>query len=463
MGPVRVGIQRRLSAEAGFTLVELMVALLILTGGILAVAASFDFSRASTDQSELKTAAIDRAQREIEAVRSLPYEQVAHPTGGVLAPSGDAIDPTSRIAGANFKWNRANPSASEPLVVSASGEVPMRQVISKGDEDRFGYTIWRFVTDTPEPACASAVDCEDDGDSYRRVTVVVRADGLGNKLDPVWTSTTVIDPARAANNDGKPQTLCQNEAGSSLELCSKEAEGEDLRFYLTNTPANLGNVRQAIPADPAQRKLHKTVRIPASCTASNSNGCPVPDLMVETGLPLLEADDPVPPLVSFATDVTPTVAAGRPLVRDSVLCNQTPTTTDDLKGAYWVSPALAHSVKVNGRGTLRLYSQSWSGADHDVDVCVAIYSVPSTINNPVVVANQPTQIGRFTRRYRWPGSAQPLSLDVYLGLSQSYEVAAGRRIGLRLWLASSSGDDVVLLYDHNNHQSALTLVTTEED
>src|SRR5690606_33195209 len=119
--------------------------------------------------------------------------------------------PTSRIAGANFKWNRANPSASEPLVTSASGEVPMRQVIAKGSDDRFGYTIWRFVTHTPEPACASAVACEDDGDSYRRVTIVVRADGLGNKLDPVWTSTTVIDPARAANNDGKPQTLCQNE------------------------------------------------------------------------------------------------------------------------------------------------------------------------------------------------------------------------------------------------------------
>lgn len=453
---------RRPAAEDGFTLIEVLAALLLLTVGIFAVAATFDFSRASTDQSELKTAAIDRAQREIEAVRSLPYEQVAHPTGGILSASADPKDPTARIAGTSFKWNRASASASEPLATEATGAVPMRQIVARGDEDRFGYTIWRFVTRTDEPACASAVDCEDTGSDYRRVTVVVRASGLGDTLDPVWTSTTVIDPSAAANNEGQPQTLCQTDDGSALELCSREAEGEPLTFYLTNTRANTGNVRQSIPTDPAQRPLHKTVRVPATCTASSSTGCPIPDLMVEAPLPTLEPED-VPATVSFATDVTPAVAAGRPLVQDSVACGGTPSRNDDLKGAYWVSPPLSEAVRLDGHGTLRLYSRTWTESEHTVRLCGVVYSVPATIVNPVPAANAPVQIGQFDSSLDWPSSFQPVSVDVQLGLSDDWEVAAGRRIGVRLWVDGASGDDVVLLYDHNDHESSLTLLTKEEE
>lgn len=460
-------MRARLAAQDGFTLIELLAALLLLTVGIFAVATTFDFSRASTNQSELKTSAIDRAQREIEAIRSLPYEQVAHPTGGILAASSDPADPTSRIAGASFKWNPANPSATEPLAVAATGEVPMKQEIAKGDDDRFGYTIWRFVTVTEEPACAAAVECADGGDEYRRVTVVVRARGLGDTMSPVWTSTTVIDPSLAANNDGQPQTLCHDEDGSELELCSVEGEGQPLRYHLTNTRANTGNERQAVPGDPAQRPLHKTVKVPGTCTAGNSTGCPIPDLMVETGLPQLESDDPVPPLLSFATDLEPPgLDAGRPLLQDAVACGGAPSKNDDLKGAYWVSPPLAEDVELIGDGTLRLYSRTWTAADHLVDLCGVVYSVPNAIANPV--ASPPTEIGRFSERYRWPGTTMPISLDAGLDFTPPFVddpavVAANRRIGLRLWIADSSGDDVVLLYDHPNHESALTLLAKEDD
>jgi prepilin-type N-terminal cleavage/methylation domain-containing protein len=457
----RAGARLELASQDGFTLIELMVALLVLTVGIFAVATTFDFSRASTNQSELRTTAVDRIQREVEAVRSLPYEQAAHPTGGILATSADPKDPTSRISGSNFGWDPAHPAASEPLVTSANGTVPMKQVIAKGEDDRFGYTIWRFVTRTAEPACSAGLTCEAGGNQYRRITVVVRAEGLGGALDPVWSSTTVIDPARAANNDGQPQTLCQNEEGTALELCSAAADGDPLELYLTDTPANSGNSRQQIPADPAQRKLHKTVKVPASCTAGSSSGCPVPDLMVADPLPILDAEDPVPPLVSFATDVTPTVDAGRPLVQDAVACGGTPSKTDDLKGAYWVSPPLAEPTKLTGHGAMRLYGHSWTGAEHNVDLCGVVYDVPATIANPV--AQPPREIGDFYSDYDWPATPQPINVDVHLGVPHGWTVAAGRRIGVRLWVSGSSGDDVVLIYGQDNHESGLTLLTEEED
>ncbi|NLT05513.1 MAG: prepilin-type N-terminal cleavage/methylation domain-containing protein, partial [Solirubrobacterales bacterium] len=79
-------LRRRLrDGEDGFTLIEVLAALMLLGVALFALASTLDFSRASTSQSELKTAAVDRAQREVEAIRALPYEQVAHPLDATVA------------------------------------------------------------------------------------------------------------------------------------------------------------------------------------------------------------------------------------------------------------------------------------------------------------------------------------------------------------------------------------------
>jgi prepilin-type N-terminal cleavage/methylation domain-containing protein len=454
----RNAARRSLRSNDGFTLIEVMAALLLLTVGILAVAATFDFSRASTSQSELQTAAVDRAQREIEAIRSLPYSQVAHPVGGVVAASGDEADPVARISGASFAWDRSNAAASEPLAISADGAVPMKQTIAKDEGDRFGYTIWRFVTATDEPGCAT-VDCPEGG-GYKRVTVVVRASGLGDTLAPVWTSTTVIDPAAAANNEGTPQTLCQKPDGSGLELCSEEVDGTSMDLYLTNTPAGSGNAR-IVPAQSGP--LHRTVAIPSSCKVAATVGCPVPDLMVGEPLPQLVEEDPVPPLPSFATDVNPSVEAGRPLLED-VTCDDPPSSGGDpgavnLAGAYWVSPPLDASVALLGAAGLYLYTRTWSGTASDVTLCGIVYETPASIANPV--QSQPQEIGRIDAAIAWPETFQPVSATFDFDADDA-TVEAGKRIGLRLWVANGSADEIVLLYDHPLNQSRLTLLVEEE-
>ncbi|HEX2162071.1 MAG TPA: prepilin-type N-terminal cleavage/methylation domain-containing protein [Thermoleophilaceae bacterium] len=449
-------------SQDGFTLIEVMVALLLLTVGIFAVATTFDFSRASTSQSELETAAVDRAQREIEAIRSLPYEQVAHPLGGIAPAAGDEADPAARVSGASFAWDRSNDAASEPLVISADGAVPMKQTIARGAGDRFGYTIWRFVTATDEPACVAAVECPDDGGGYRRVTVVVRVSGVGETLAPVWTSTTVIDPAAAANNDGTPQTLCQKPDGSGLELCSEEVDGTSMDLYLTNTPAG-GHDARVEPA--ASGPLHKTVAIPPSCHAGAAVGCPVPDLMVGEPLAQLAEEDPVPPLRTFAADVEPSVAAGRPLLED-VACDATPTRHggDDvnLRGAYWVSPVLDAPIHLRGVGGLYLYARTWSETAADVTLCGIVYRAPASVANPVL--SPPHEIGRIDVTTPWPETFQPVAATFDFDLDPGdphATVEADERIGLRLWVADGSADEIVLLYDHPLNQSRLTLVVEE--
>jgi prepilin-type N-terminal cleavage/methylation domain-containing protein len=449
--------------QDGFTLIEVMAALLLLTVGIFAVVTTFDFSRASTDQSELQTAAVDRAQREIEAIRSLPYEQVAHPLGGIASASGDDADPVARVSGASFAWDRSNGAASEPLAIAADGTVPMKQTIPREAGDRFGYTIWRFVTGTDEPACAT-VECPEGG-GYKRVTVVVRASGLGDTLAPVWTSTTVIDPAAAANNEGTPQTLCQKPDGSGLELCSEEVEGTSMDLYLTNTSAGGADAR----IEPAQSgPVHETVAIPSSCNAGATVGCPVPDLMVGEPLPQLAEEDPVPPLQSFATDVDPPVEAGRPLLED-VACDDPPSQgagdpNANLKGAYWASPGLDAPVRLLGAGGLYLYTRTWSGTADDVTLCGIVYATPASVANPV--QSPPQEIGRIDVTIAWPETVQPVSASFDFDFAPDdpdATVEAGERIGLRLWVADGSADEIVLLYDHPHNQSRLTLVVEETE
>lgn len=448
----------RLRSERGFTLIELLASLLVLTTGIVALLGTFDVSRDSTSESELRTAAIDRAQREIDRIRALQYDQIAHPTGGILSAAAEPDDPTSRITGAtNFRWNPSDASAVEPIVTAADGVVAMKQVIGKGAEDRFGFTVWRFVTWTDEPACVSAVTCPDAGDEYKRVTVVVMPNGLGDQLKPVWTSTTVIDPSAAASSDDEdPVTLCLNEAGTDLEQCTKEITGEPVHFYLTNTRADTGDVRQPIPGEDEAgvlaRKLHTTVAPTGACTAGDASGCPVPDLLADTELPAIVAPEVVPPLLSFATDVAGDFA-GRPLKRD-VACDGVPSASDNLEGGLWVSPAFATATTFNGKGGITLYTHSWTETPQAVTLCIAVYKTPTSISN--LISNPATQLGdRVAYAYTWPADSTLFQIPFDLGATPT--IAVGERVAVRIWVAAASADDIVIQYDHPNKQSALTL------
>ncbi|NLT05912.1 MAG: hypothetical protein GXY03_06350, partial [Solirubrobacterales bacterium] len=414
-------------------------------------------SRASTSQSELKTAAVDRAQREVEAIRALPYEQVAHPLDATVAGDGEPDDPALRLSAAGFAWDRGDPTAVEPLARDAAGVVALRQDIPRTDSDRFAMTVWRFVTAASDPGCAGLDGCPSGEGQYRRVTVVVRPRGLGNSLAPVWTSTIVIDPLAAANNDETPATLCQTGDGGGLELCSEEALGVPETFFLTNTDATQHSARQPVPAAPESRPLHRTVAIPAGCAAGGGGACPRPDLMTPEGLAPLEPEDPGPPQLSFATDVTPAVEAGRPLLRDSA-CHLAPSPADDREGALWVSAPLAEPFAFTGTGQLRLYSRSLDDAPHDVELCAALLDVPGSAGDPV--GQPPSEIGRVSGSFSWP--VEPAPVTVQFAFAEAHELAAGRRIGLRLWLADGSDADVVLLYDHPATESSLTLQREEE-
>ena len=102
---------KRLGSEAGFTLIETLVAIIVLTVGILGTATVFSSADSTTVDSELQQIATDQAEKAIEQVRSLDYSQIGHTTTPVL-PAGEP-----GLAGTNYQSPDA--AGSEQLVTGA--------------------------------------------------------------------------------------------------------------------------------------------------------------------------------------------------------------------------------------------------------------------------------------------------------------------------------------------------------
>lgn len=200
-------LRRRLSplaGERGFTLVELMSAMLVTGLGIFALITTLDTSRELITFSEKREAAVHVAEREIERIQARPYAEVA--LTGTPTQSGDSNDPAYYVtpggSGSWYRWNQERaPSETqsgpvprcsstggpagkcEQLVVNAAqGQVsPSVSTVTQtapGGGARITLHMQRFVTWGDDP-CVACTDPQD----YKRVTVAVKVAGNpGNRL-----------------------------------------------------------------------------------------------------------------------------------------------------------------------------------------------------------------------------------------------------------------------------------------
>src|SRR3954470_2675303 len=104
--------------ERGFTLLEVMVAALILVIGVLAVVGVFDSSRRLTTVSEKNEVVAHRAELELERVQAMPFAAVA--LNSTPAHSTDSSDPDFYVSGspAAYRWDQGSSGPkTDPLVV----------------------------------------------------------------------------------------------------------------------------------------------------------------------------------------------------------------------------------------------------------------------------------------------------------------------------------------------------------
>lgn len=427
----------RARAHAGFTTIELLLAMLITSVGIVSLVGTLDVSRRVTSYSEMKEAAAHVAEQKMEELRALDYGELALDGNVVPSSSADTNNPAYYLesGGTAYRWDqKAGAPAghvAEPLVIDATkGEV--ESTAEAWDDGRIHGQIYRYVTcATPEGGTADDCDSGPDTSAYKRVIVAVTIENAMGPERPIMASTLVSDPNLANGNvnpELDPNTFCTDPDTQEEVECTESTGGTVSTWYLYDTPAT-NSTRQEI--------------VGSHATHSTITG--TPDLM---GIDPTPSPTITPPLYNYSNEITGgTTPGGAVIRRDTTCTGGTPTTTDDTKGHFWVTPPLTDSMAVSDVA-LSIDTQTFNGATADALLCVAVYDVPGNMTNPTLLASKGLPQSGLTA---WPTSAENKAFVTELYEDGSATIATGHRLGMRIWPSSSSEADLVVLYDHPSH------------
>ncbi|HEY3960799.1 MAG TPA: prepilin-type N-terminal cleavage/methylation domain-containing protein [Solirubrobacteraceae bacterium] len=206
----------RPQSEDGFTIVEVIVAILILTIGLLGLIGGFDSARKLSLLSEQRTSMAHRAQLEIERLQAQPYSDLAM----ISTPSHSTIatNPDYYVNEGSTKYQYGEKSTEAESLVIAANEAECTATVTKEcgllsattkgtsterqcsqvmgacewkDGNVSGY-VYDFVTWYEEPSKL----CKEEKLCPKRLTVVVTANVKGGNHEPhfVRVSTLVAEP-----------------------------------------------------------------------------------------------------------------------------------------------------------------------------------------------------------------------------------------------------------------------------
>src|ERR671916_306065 len=163
-------LRAALAREDGFTMVELLMAIMVLAVGMVALISSFDHSRDLVSVAEKTEVASHRAQRELERIVSMPYPSVAHPSSPGSSPS--SADPAFYVSGTGYQYDQGSTGPqSETLAVVPGGSIGASPGSWTDSETRLTGRIQSFITWTGAYCTTDRTRCA------KRVTVAVTVDG----------------------------------------------------------------------------------------------------------------------------------------------------------------------------------------------------------------------------------------------------------------------------------------------
>ncbi len=480
------------AGQAGFSLIELLIAITVLAIGILSMLMAFDVSRKLSLVSERSAAMAHVAQKEIERIEGVSYSQI-----GLTSTPGTSTNPANPdyyvAAGppATFAWDRILLSSETLAIDATGGTIAPTGSWSQG---LLSGQIYDFVTWTSDPRCAPGCPATQN---YKRITVAVTMPG-GLHPTPVFVSSVVADPQAApaggisngssGNPLNDPNTTCQNTVGTRVSCTSPIDSGNPNTFYLHDWPASSSGAPQ-LPL--ASHATHPTVGVAGGllCTAvpalaallANITGCPVPDLMDAN--PPAAPNGTLAPLYQYSTDqATAGYPGGRllqPTCGNGTGCG-TKSTSDCNSGAwagnlvrvqsqFWVSSPVTATTTLTGDAGLSMFTQTANSAQAAVSFCVEIYDVPPSGSAGSVadlLAWPPVDLGGAgyvaaidpQTGGNWPtGASQVSYIFNFRGSSGAVSIAAGHRLGVRVWMKANLNLPIALLYDNPLEPSEIQL------
>ena len=472
----------RLRDESGMTIIEVTVAAFLLVTAVVGTFSVIDTSTRTTFRAEESQTVINVAQREMEELRKVPYDQLAM-TALPAPPHGTGVnDPTARIRPSNeFCLERVDgddPCTAHPLVVNggalepsgtiADGQVePLTANVQVGDitVDIYRFVVWQDEGDELLPVGdALCLDkplhhlCRTQ--DYKRVIVVVQAHeaAISHERPYEEVQSDFIDPDRATL-DAEP-----------LGPGDPPVTGQ--QFWLSDTPceAGLGDPNREPPSD---HETHDTLGDNCSGNEPDALLTSPPPSAIDPGHPNpydysteLEPACPDPPPdplpASWPIDCVPDDVGLQMLDQDGP-CTATPTGADAAQQIHrWVSAPMAEDFRLANRATLEL----WSRTIDDVqgasgEVCAFLFkrteALLTTIDTPLASDSYSST--------QWPsGSWEEIRFRFDLSSLSLLQrtLLPNERLGIAIGVDPSGTPDNVLqfLYDHPTGESRLEVLTT---
>jgi hypothetical protein len=458
-------LRGEISSESGMTVWEVTVATFILLLGILATFQMFDAATRNTYRSEQTQVALDRAQREMEKIRALAYDEVL--LTGAPSSSTAPNDPRGRVSGATFNASRTgndpaplayNGGTGFPTGTLAGGLVPEGpESFTSGD---VSGKVFRFVVWRNDPTCSSAV-CPGTQD-YKEAIVVVKLDdaAISYQRPYVELHTRITDPDDSVISDLPP--------GGGNTVTAQQ-------FWLSDTPCeNDGSTQRIVPL--ANHLLHNTL---GTCfNGAHTGATPgAPDALLRTSPPDTDPGDPgLPQPYDYSDDayLEPTPDGsdrGIQLLRqDANGCNYAPTGTNaEAKIHRWVSDPLPEAFTMSGRTVIEFFTRAINDANHTGSLCFYLFRRSESGGSPPIATDTRILNSTTLNPYfiytpgsggHWPRNAwTKVRFEMRYG---SVTVGSGERLGLAVSVErqNTSADALQVVFEHHIYPTRIEVDTT---
>jgi prepilin-type N-terminal cleavage/methylation domain-containing protein len=453
-------MKARIRDERGFTLVELLIAMVLTAVGVVATLGVFGASGRTTVISQNTEVGAQQAQAELDRLSKLKYGELALTAAPVN--STDVKNPNYRVSGTNFN---VRSGLTEALVTTAGTGAtakvdpgPSTFAVGQNDSTITGR-IYRYVTWRDENCPASICD---GSQNTKRVIVAVSLDPVANTVQrsPLWFSTVIADPSAApagytGTSGGNSSGTAANTSAQIFYLydedCQPWATYADVTY---NAPSGSHSTRNTAQTGPSPL---------SNSTCQNHAYSLAPDLMW-TEPPSGNSSTPI---YEYSDDLAGNYLGGLAMMRKGNTCRTSyssseaasdpsaPSTSGYKYAVHgWSTPPVDEAFHLSGRATVSIWTQTVGGVSGRGFLCARLVERRESggVPSDTTIASTTYDVSA------WP--ATPRRLSFTFTVSPEVDIDVDNNLVLVLHLRDESGQDIALLYDHPSYQSLLEVETT---
>jgi len=459
-------MSRYRQSEAGFTIIEVLVAILIVSIAAMTTFTLMSAAARNSQRAEASQVALDYAEQELELLRSMEDKTLALTASP--STSTNPNSPNSRVNNGTFALSRQPLGNYRNLVVNggslyggghvSGGTVnPGPTKFTSGDVSGrvYRYIVWRNDEKCSETNCPGKQD-------YKQIVVAVRLNTPPNQAAErgyVEVQSNFVSPTDNKENDPL--------AGANGKVVTAQ------QFFLTDTPCAASGATSRIEPT-ANHLLHNTL---GTCASGPQTGTTkgAPDALLLGSPPDPDPEDINNPLkYDYANDsyldTSPDAGVGVQIRKDDTNgCHYTPTGTTNPESQVhrWVTDPMAENFVLEGKVTLEVFTQSINKAQSSGKLCIYLFKRHEVGSPPVATDTMLTDSLGGTPYWTyyespiWTTELKAKILTMTLA-GTPYTIPAGDRLGVAFSVErqSTPADALSFMYDHPQAPSRIEVDTS---